>query len=116
MQPGTDLMAHCPPRQGDLAESRWIRPLRTLGRWSPFVFPWSGLQRMTGVVVTSTGVTLAHGRLDGRRFHVEEVVHRPGPDVAGCLAEFVAVHAQKEPLAGRCEQPRLVSVISVEVG
>lgn len=88
MQTRASLTALCSTRGGDHAGSWRTRLSRAVSRWSPFVFPWSSLQSMTGVVVSRVGVVLAHGRLDGRRFRVEEVVQRPGPDVAGCLDDL----------------------------
>ena len=71
MDIGENLRLHLPRETGEtLGTGRTGLP-GLVGRWSPFVFPWSALQRMTGVVVSESGVTLARGRLDGRFFHVE---------------------------------------------
>jgi hypothetical protein len=88
MATGTDLTAYCSSQRADAAESGGARLWRGLRRWFPFVFPWSGLRCMTGVVVDRSGVTVARGRQDGRRFKVEDVIHRPGPDLAGCLEDL----------------------------
>lgn len=47
---------------------------------SPFVFPGSALDRMTGIVRSGTSVIVAHGRQDGSRFHVEHAEVFSGGD------------------------------------
>ncbi|MFO7608614.1 MAG: PilN domain-containing protein [Candidatus Krumholzibacteriia bacterium] len=82
------MTARLSRQDGTPAAGRWRRLVRALGRHWPFVWPWSPLQTMTGVVVSPAGVTAARGRLDGFRFHVMEKTERPGPDLAGALAQL----------------------------
>ncbi len=84
---GTDLKLDCPaatttPTRTGLA--RWWHHGR---RWNPFVFPWSGLQRMTGIVSSDAGTTSVRGRLDGRCFSPETPVHRPTNEGLADLAD-----------------------------
>ncbi len=82
---GEDLRLHLPRETGEtLGTGRTGLP-GIVGRWSPFVFPWSPLQRMTGVVVSQPGITLARGRLDGQLFHVEGMAHLPVGDSSTSL-------------------------------
>ena len=46
-----------------------------LGRWFPFVFPWSTLVGMTGAVIADGKITLTRGRLAGGKFHIEAATH-----------------------------------------
>jgi hypothetical protein len=62
--------------------------LHRVRRKSPFVFPWSALRRMTGIVVSGSGITLACGRLDGRFFHVDGATCLPGCQSAESLGEM----------------------------
>jgi len=77
---GENLRLHLPRETGELPGTGRTGLRGFAGRWSPFVFPWSALQRMTGVVVSEREITLARGRLDSRSFKVEETVHQSGKD------------------------------------
>ncbi len=80
MDLGRKLKIFCPPDAVGPVGTEPSGLLGAVSRWSPFVFPWSALQRMTGVVISDGGVTMARGRLDGRFFHVEWSAQLPDGD------------------------------------
>ena len=88
MHIGGELKSHIPPETGNPVRDEGTGLLRRVGRWSPFVFPWSALQRMTSVVISDSGITLVRGRLDGRNFQVDGAIHLPGGDAARSLAKL----------------------------
>lgn len=85
METGETLRNQTFPQSGHTLGAVRTGLLGRLQSWIPFVFPWSPLQRMTGVVVTESGISLARGRLDGRFFHVDGTVVLDGTDFIGDL-------------------------------
>lgn len=78
MQLGTTLKTYIPTGKGNLAGNCPAGFKTNLSRIFPFIFPWTSLQRMTGVVFSGSEITLAGGRVDGDFFHVERVSHHSG--------------------------------------
>ncbi len=88
MQLGRELKRYCPPEPGVPGGMEQTCRMRRVRRWSPFVFPWFALRRMTGIVVSGSGIILACGRLDGRFFHVDGATCLPGAESAESLGKM----------------------------
>ncbi len=88
MRLGREMKIHCPPETGKPVRDERTGPLSRVGRWSPFVFPWSAMQRMTSVIISEAGITLVRGRLDGNFFHVDGATHLSGGDAPLKLAKL----------------------------
>lgn len=82
MRFGRELKSHCPAAMQSRRKPGRFGFLGRIGRWVPLVCPWSAMQRMTGLVFSDAGVTMARGRLDGRLFHVDKATCLSGSDPA----------------------------------
>ena len=88
MRLGRELKIYCPSETGKPVRNKRTGLLHRVGRWSPFVFPWSPMQRMTSVILSKSGITLARGRLDGNFFHVDGATHLSGGEASLKLAKL----------------------------
>ena len=88
MRLGRELKIYCPSETGKPVRNKRTGLLQRIGRWTPFVFPWSPMQRMTSVIISEPEITLARGRLDGRFFHMDGAIHLSGPDASLKLAKL----------------------------
>ncbi|MCK9995631.1 MAG: hypothetical protein KAH56_05035 [Candidatus Krumholzibacteria bacterium] len=88
MHLGRELKINCPPETGKPVRDERTGLLHRVGRWSPFVFPWSAMQRMTSIIISESGITLARGRLDGSLFHVDGTAHLSGGEASLKLAKL----------------------------
>ena len=79
---GHERISNCPPAMESRTWQERFGFVRHIGRWMPLVFPWSAMQRMTGLVFSGAGITMARGRLDGRLFRVDRAACLSGGDPA----------------------------------